>query len=62
MSKSLQALGLAVGALALSVLPASAQTKDTNEGISPTEILMGADHDLGRRDAFIGDLGLRGSR
>ena len=26
------------------------------------QILMGADHDLGRRDAFIGDLGLRGSR
>jgi ABC-type branched-subunit amino acid transport system substrate-binding protein len=46
MSKSLQALGLAVGALALSVLPASAQTKVTNEGISPTEIVIGTHQDL----------------
>jgi ABC-type branched-subunit amino acid transport system substrate-binding protein len=46
MTKSLQALGLAVGALALSVLPASAQTKVTNEGISPTEIVIGTHQDL----------------
>jgi ABC-type branched-subunit amino acid transport system substrate-binding protein len=46
MSKSLKALGLAVGALALGVLPASAQTKVTNEGISPTEIVIGTHQDL----------------
>ena len=46
MSKSLKALGLAVGALALSVLPAAAQTKVTNEGISPTEIVIGTHQDL----------------
>jgi ABC-type branched-subunit amino acid transport system substrate-binding protein len=46
MTKSLQALGLAMGALALSVLPASAQTKVTNEGISPTEIVIGTHQDL----------------
>jgi ABC-type branched-subunit amino acid transport system substrate-binding protein len=46
MSKSLKALGLAVGALALSVLPASAQTKVTNEGISATEIVIGTHQDL----------------
>src|SRR3981189_3594671 len=46
MSKSLKALGLAVGAFALSVLPASAQTKVTNEGISPTEIVIGTHQDL----------------
>jgi ABC-type branched-subunit amino acid transport system substrate-binding protein len=46
MSKSLKALSLAVGALALSVLPASAQTKVTNEGISPTEIVIGTHQDL----------------
>ena len=34
MSKSFKALGLAVGALALTHLPAAAQTKVTNEGIS----------------------------
>jgi hypothetical protein len=32
MSKSFKALGLAVGALALSHLPAVAQTRVTNEG------------------------------
>src|SRR5450631_2752463 len=41
MSKSFKALGLAVGALALTHLPASAQTKVTNEGISATEIVIG---------------------
>src|SRR3984885_12042940 len=46
MSKSMKALGLAVGALALSHLPASAQTKVTNEGISPTEIVIGTHQDL----------------
>jgi ABC-type branched-subunit amino acid transport system substrate-binding protein len=46
MSKSLKALGLAVGALALTHLPASAQTKITNEGISPTEIVIGTHQDL----------------
>ena len=46
MSKSLKALGLAVGALALSVIPASAQTKVTDQGISPTEIVVGTHQDL----------------
>jgi ABC-type branched-subunit amino acid transport system substrate-binding protein len=46
MSKSLKALGLAVGALTLGVVPASAQTKVTNEGISPTEIVIGTHQDL----------------
>src|ERR1700709_1408375 len=46
MSKSLKVLGLAVGALALSVLPASAQTKVTDQGISPTEIVIGTHQDL----------------
>ena len=46
MSKSLKALGFAVGALALSVLPASAQTKVTDQGISPTEIVIGTHQDL----------------
>jgi branched-chain amino acid transport system substrate-binding protein len=46
MSKSLKALGLAVGALALTHLPASAQTRVTNEGISPTEIVIGTHQDL----------------
>ena len=39
MSKSFKALGLAVSALALTQLPAAAQTKVTNEGISATEIV-----------------------
>jgi branched-chain amino acid transport system substrate-binding protein len=46
MSKSLKALGLAAGALALTCLPALAQTKVTNEGISPTEIVIGTHQDL----------------
>src|SRR5437868_2896543 len=41
MSKSRKALGLAVGALALTHLPAAAQTKVTNDGISATEIVIG---------------------
>jgi len=46
MSRSFKALGLAVGALALTHLPAYAQTKVTNEGISPTEIVIGTHQDL----------------
>jgi ABC-type branched-subunit amino acid transport system substrate-binding protein len=46
MSKSLKALGLAVSALALTCLPAAAQTKVTNEGISATEIVIGTHQDL----------------
>src|SRR6195952_2948667 len=46
MLKSFKAVGLAVGALALTQLPASAQTKVTNEGISPTEIVIGTHQDL----------------
>ncbi len=46
MPKSFRALGLAVGALALTHLPASAQTKLTNEGISPTELVIGTHQDL----------------
>ena len=46
MSKSFKALGLAVGALALTHLPAAAQTKVTNEGISATEIVIGTHQDL----------------
>src|SRR5215472_3192087 len=46
MSKTLRAFGLAIGALALTQLPAAAQTKVTNEGISPTEIAIGTHQDL----------------
>src|SRR5260370_39115491 len=46
MSKSFKALGLAVGALALTHLPAAAQTKVTNEGISATDIVIGTHQDL----------------
>ncbi|MEA2886455.1 MAG: branched-chain amino acid transport system substrate-binding protein [Bradyrhizobium sp.] len=46
MSKSFKALGLAVGALALTHLPASAQTKVTDQGISPAEIVIGTHQDL----------------
>src|ERR1043166_8798596 len=46
MMRSLKVLGLAAGALALSQLPALAQTKVTNEGISPTEIVIGTHQDL----------------
>jgi branched-chain amino acid transport system substrate-binding protein len=47
MSKSYRALGLAVGALALTQLPAAAQqTKVTDQGISPTEIVIGTHQDL----------------
>ncbi|MFB9263201.1 ABC transporter substrate-binding protein [Bradyrhizobium erythrophlei] len=46
MSVTFKALGLAVGALALANLPAAAQTKVTNEGISATEIVIGTHQDL----------------
>src|SRR3954462_4082989 len=46
MSKSLKALGLAVSALALTYLPAAAQTKITNQGISADEIVIGTHQDL----------------
>src|ERR1700675_4433384 len=46
MSKSFKALGLAVGVLALSHLPAAAQTKVTNEGVSASEIVIGTHQDL----------------
>src|SRR5437773_11901286 len=46
MSKSFKALGLAVSALVLTHLPAAAQTKVTNEGISATEIVLGTHQDL----------------
>jgi branched-chain amino acid transport system substrate-binding protein len=46
MSKSFKALGLAVGALALSHLPAAAQTKVTDQGISTSEIVIGTHQDL----------------
>lgn len=46
MSNTFKALGLAVGAVALAHLPAFAQTKVTNQGISPTEIVLGSHQDL----------------
>jgi branched-chain amino acid transport system substrate-binding protein len=46
MSRSLKALSLAVGALALTHLPAAAQTKVTDQGISPSEIVIGTHQDL----------------
>src|SRR6476660_7004294 len=46
MSKSLRALGLAVSALALTHLPAAAQTKVTDQGISANEIVIGTHQDL----------------
>ncbi len=46
MSKSFRAFGLAVGAVVLTQLPAAAQTKVTNEGISASEIVIGTHQDL----------------
>lgn len=46
MSKSFSAFGLAVSAMVLACLPAAAQTKVTNEGISATEIVVGTHQDL----------------
>ncbi|MBR0709083.1 ABC transporter substrate-binding protein [Bradyrhizobium liaoningense] len=46
MSRSFGTFGLAVSTLALTCLPAVAQTKITNEGISATEIVIGTHQDL----------------
>lgn len=46
MSKSFRAVGLVVGAVVLTHLPAVAQTKVTNQGISATEIIIGTHQDL----------------
>ncbi|TFV39658.1 ABC transporter substrate-binding protein [Bradyrhizobium niftali] len=46
MSKSFRAFGLAVSAVVLTHLPAAAQTKVTNEGISASEIVIGTHQDL----------------
>jgi ABC-type branched-subunit amino acid transport system substrate-binding protein len=46
MSRSLKAFGLAVSAVALTCLPAAAQTKVTNEGVSASEIVIGTHQDL----------------
>lgn len=46
MSKSFSAFGLAVSAIVLTTLPAAAQTKVTNEGVTPTEIVIGTHQDL----------------
>src|SRR5258708_16576381 len=46
MSKSFWALGLTASALALTHLPAAAQTKVTDQGISANEIVIGTHQDL----------------
>jgi branched-chain amino acid transport system substrate-binding protein len=46
MSRSLKTFGFAAGAVVLTCLPASAQTKVTNEGISASEIVIGTHQDL----------------
>ncbi|KGT78285.1 leucine-binding protein (LBP) [Bradyrhizobium japonicum] len=46
MSKSFCTFGLAVSAVVLTCLPAAAQTKVTNEGISASEIVIGTHQDL----------------
>ncbi|WFU40505.1 ABC transporter substrate-binding protein [Bradyrhizobium sp. CB82] len=46
MSKSFLAFGLAAGAMVLTCLPAAAQIKVTNEGISANEIVIGTHQDL----------------
>lgn len=46
MSKSFSAFGLAVSAIVLATLPAAAQTKVTNEGVTPAEIVIGTHQDL----------------
>src|SRR3569833_1579679 len=46
MSNSLRAFGLAVGTVMLTQLPAAAQTKVTNQGISADEIVIGTHQDL----------------
>jgi branched-chain amino acid transport system substrate-binding protein len=46
MSRSLRAFGFAAGVVVLTCLPAVAQTKVTNEGISASEIVIGTHQDL----------------
>src|SRR3954467_10824118 len=46
MSRSLKTFGFAAGAVGLTCLPAAAQTKVTNEGISASEIVLGTHQDL----------------
>src|SRR5215469_16698400 len=46
MSRSFRAFGLALGAVLLTCVPAAAQTKVTNEGISANEIVIGTHQDL----------------
>jgi branched-chain amino acid transport system substrate-binding protein len=46
MSRSLKTFGFAAGAVVLTCLPAAAQTKVTNEGISASEIVIGTHHQL----------------
>src|SRR3954468_19623816 len=46
MSRSLKTFGFAAGAVVLTCLPAVAQTKVTNEGISASEIVIGTHQDL----------------
>src|SRR3954453_9250929 len=46
MSRSLKTFGFAAGAGGLTCLPAAAQTKVTNEGISASEIVIGTHQDL----------------
>src|SRR4051794_6385086 len=46
MSRSLRTFGFAAGAVVLTCLPAVAQTKATNEGISASEIVIGTHQDL----------------
>ncbi|MET4422752.1 ABC transporter substrate-binding protein [Bradyrhizobium sp. 956_D2_N1_5] len=46
MSKSFSTLGLAVSAVVLTCLPAAAQTKVTNDGISASEVVIGTHQDL----------------
>ncbi|OSI26622.1 ABC transporter substrate-binding protein [Bradyrhizobium canariense] len=46
MSRSLKTFGFAAGAVVLTCLPAAAQIKVTNEGISASEIVIGTHQDL----------------
>src|SRR3954471_14025101 len=46
MSRSLKTFGFAAGAVVLTCLPAAAQTKVTNQGISASEIVIGTHQDL----------------
>ena len=59
MSKSFRALGLAVSALALTQLPAAAQTKVTDQGISATEIVIGTHQDLSGPIKILGRSGFQ---